>query len=48
MKTHGKNDTIRMTLNHAENKVFALEMSGCYGERANIAKYFFKTIINDE
>jgi hypothetical protein len=47
MKTHGKNGTM-MTLNRAENKVFALEISGCYGERANIAKYFFKTIMNNE
>jgi hypothetical protein len=32
-----------MTLNRAKNKVFTLRLSDCYGERANIAKYFFRT-----
>jgi hypothetical protein len=35
-----------MTLNRAKNEVSAHEMSDCYGERANIAKYFFKTIMS--
>jgi hypothetical protein len=33
-----------MTLNGVKNTAFTLKMSDCYGERANITKYFFKTV----